>query len=739
MLTKNTLLLLFCWGFSYLTLAQELISGRVVGQNGEGISGVHVKVLEGERATYSTNSGAFSLSCETPCQLSFTHVNYESFFINLVKPTELMVSLKESDRTLDEVKVEADVVSDIEKVKAIDIQNLATLFGEDDIVKYLVTLPGISNINSFDAGISVRGGSTTENAFLVNGVRIADPKHISTLVTAFDPYILNKAEVYKGGFPSLYNGKLSGYVDMNSSPELEATELAVSAGVISSSIKLGSAFGKEKQHKLKVSGRQSYLHLVSDMYEKREKLDQIPKYSLRDITLSYEWQVRDDWTVSFFGLSSSDDLPLVLNNDNLNKLNWKANSGIVGVTRKLANRGDLSLQIGYNDNDSRYRNESANQKIRSTSSNYSSLLKWSQAFNDKLSLMAGYRFEHSSYNIIEGVDVENESNLNTSLHSLFMDWIYFPTDQWSFTLGANASYFSSQADFIDLAPRFKIQRYSDHLELWLDYARTNQYEEKLPFFTIRSPIDIPVPLGEDNKSATSDQISLGARWNLLEGLSVTVSPFYKYMQHVKDFSADSRSNLDFESIRMLEGIGEAYGVESSLQLNSEKIEASINYTYLKSIRLFDEINDGDIFSPPFDITANISSSIIFHLNQHWSATAFWTYASGVYVTIPGGIIVAKDLTDPNSIVNYVPVYGDRYNYRLPARHRLDLGVNYWTQMGSKTSLKIAGGTYNTYNRQNADFVYFEVEKNDEFFVSFVPKSKMVLPFVPYLSLTFYFK
>lgn len=720
-----------------MSSAQE-INGLVVDSVGVPIADVIVTTLDGTQGVQTSAQGRFSLTCQMPCRLKFSHVNHEDFYLQVAESGDFQVILKDKDRTLDQVEVIAESIKDIEQVQAIDIQSLATLFGEDDIVKYLVTLPGISNINSFDAGISVRGGSTTENAFLVDGVRIAEPKHISTLVTAFDPYVLDKAEVYKGGFPSLYNGRLSGYVDMGAQPELEETELSVSAGIISSSLKFGAVLGENNSHRVKFSARQSYLHLVSSMYERREKIDQIPEYGLRDFTLSYEWSLNEKWALSLFGLSSSDDLPLTFSNGNRNDLKWKANSGVLGLRRNFSGRGEFSIHVGYNESRSDYANITSSQFIESTSDNFSTTLRYTHNFNNHISILTGYRFEHSSFFIEEGRDDQNKSEVSSDLHSAFADWLYFPKERWSFTLGANLSYFDSKASFIDLAPRAKIQHYFNNFEFWLDYARTNQYEEKLPFFTIRSPIDIPVPLGENNRSAISDQISLGTSWQVLNDVNLTVVPFYKYMQHVKDFSSNSRANLDFNSIQMLEGIGESYGVETSLNWKSDWVETSFNYTYLKSIRLFDEINEGEIFSPPFDITSNISTSIVFRLNSHWSATAFWTYASGIYVTIPEGIIVAKDLTDPNSIVNYVPVYGDRYNYRLPARHRLDLGINYRTDLGPKTSIKLSGGTYNTYNRQNADFVYFEVERNDEFFVSFVPRSKMVLPFVPYLSLSFFF-
>ncbi|MBU2915948.1 TonB-dependent receptor [Reichenbachiella agariperforans] len=716
-------------------MGQTILNGRVV--DDEGIAIPDVLISTNTQSTVSDDDGFFVLSISNDSLLTITHVNYESKYIVARKRKEtIVVELKLKSRQLEEVSIvdESKVASD--RVDLHEISRMNVLFGESDVIKYLVTLPGIASINSFDAGISVRGGSTTENAFLVKGMRIADPTHITSLVTAFDPYVLSRSTVYKSGFPSMYNGRLSGYVDMNSETiEIEEVEAELSVGIISSSAKVAIPIGKGGNNQIKFSARQTYLHLISTMYNRKSKTGTLPKYGFQDYSLSYHGRISDKWSLSAFGLVSGDELPFELTQNDNQHMQWNAQSAVVSLDRKLKRNGSLKILGGVNGNESVFEQDSNDQYISSEANNQSVSVRWDQPLTQTFAYHMGYSYERNDYSLSK--NERDESISNNSMQSLYGDLIVFPNLNWVLTGGINMTYYEGLRSFYDVSPRVKVEYLLDDLELWVDYARTRQYEEKLPFFAIRSPMDIPVPLGDNNQSARCDAVSLGAKYELLEGLKLTSSVFFKRLDYIKDFSASSRSNLEFEYIEMVEGQGHAYGVEAELVWTHQKLSAGVNYTYLESKRQFDEINEGDVFSPPFDITSSAGVSLSYALNRHWFMSAFWTYTSGIYVTVPEGVAVAKDITNPGTTVNYVPIYGDRYNYRLPARHRLDLGISYRRPVKNKHAIKFSGGTYNTYNHKNVDFIYLEAEQTSTYLVSFVPKSRMVLPFVPYLTITFY--
>lgn len=734
LITWMLLLPISLWG-------QIQVHGVVLDPNSEPIVGATVVVKGPNLGVVSSLNGKFEISCDSPCTLIVSHINYISQTTQLENSKVLNFILEPNQQVLDEIEIVSELSKNVTKSDLSKIEGMTALFGEKDILKYMITLPGISSISTFDAGISVRGSSTSENAFLINGMIISDPRHLTTLVTSYDPYVLANANIYKSGQPSKYNGHLAGYVDM--SPQwLTGVEpqAELSVGLISSSIRAKSSLGKNNRHQLSISARQSYLHFIAEMYEKElEGTNILPDYSLRDLTLSYQGRLSKGWSVSGVGLWSSDDLPIVLNENQSHQLYWSTSSGVFSVQKKFDNYDELKIKISASEGEA---SDTAQgrilQSIRSKEQIISGAFLYDKALGMNWMLKSGVQYQSKKYDYFDDPDASDPSPKSAQraygLTNMFSS-IEYQFKNTTITGGLNLAWFNGDANHFNISPRFKIHHLSNW-EFWADYARTLQYEERLPFFTIRSPIDMPIPLGDDNSPAVSDQISVGSAKEILNGLNLSTGLFYKRLTNVKDFANNSRSNLDFISIEMIEGSGHAYGLESEMVYHRNGLLTRVSYTMLQSKRQFAAINDEEEFSPPYDITNSITLQSTYSFNDNWRIGALWTYTSGIYITIPEGIAVAKDITRSGSVANYVPIYGERYNYRLPPRHRLDLSLDYFKKLG-KNAMKVSAGTYNTYGRDNIDFVYLEVQQADEYLIRFVPKSKLVLPFVPYVSFTFY--
>lgn len=186
--------------------------------------------------------------------------------------------------------------------------------------------------------------------------------------------------------------------------------------------------------------------------------------------------------------------------------------------------------------------------------------------------------------------------------------------------------------------------------------------------------------------------------------------------------------------RQIEGMGRAKGVELDVIFNREKIYLRANYTLSESDRQFEEINEGERFHPPYDMKHNFLFNGSYALTSRLMLNVLWTYTSGAYATFPVGVVVAQDINSSTATPVFVPVYRDRYNYKLPDNHRLDVSGDYLKDY-RKYDLKISVGIYNVYNQQNPTFVYFEPETKDKYYTRFIPKSKVLLPFIPYVAVT----
>ena len=204
------------------------------------------------------------------------------------------------------------------------------------------------------------------------------------------------------------------------------------------------------------------------------------------------------------------------------------------------------------------------------------------------------------------------------------------------------------------------------------------------------------------------------------------------MKHVKDFSSGLSTKYTALTDKMITGSGHARGVEFNLALEHRKISARFNYTLSESKRKFAEINNGKSFFPPYDVKHNVVVNTSYDISTRLTFNSLWTFSSGVYTTFPVGVAVAHNISSSQNKPILVPVYTDRYNYKLPNNHRLDLSLDY-TIPYKYASLKLSIGAYNVYNQSNPSFVYFIAEQTATNHSKLIPKSKVMLPFIPYIS------
>ncbi len=108
----------------------------------------------------------------------------------------------------------------------------------DDPLRVVARLPGITS-NGESARLNVRGGSSDEVLFLVDGFPVLQAFHVpgqQAPFSSFDASLISTIEAYTGGFPVRYGGRMSGVVDLSTlDPEdqfhssLSASNMSVGA------------------------------------------------------------------------------------------------------------------------------------------------------------------------------------------------------------------------------------------------------------------------------------------------------------------------------------------------------------------------------------------------------------------------------------------------------------------------------------------------------------------------------
>jgi hypothetical protein len=140
-------------------------------------------------------------------------------------PTDSVETLhgpqREPDRPIDAVVVagtrEGNDGPDIATAHLLDRAQLDAQPGlREDAFRGAGRVPGIT-LNGLSAAPHVRGGGADELLALVDGFPIRQPYHLSGYQSVFsliDPQLISSMDVFTGGFPARYGGRMSGVFDM---------------------------------------------------------------------------------------------------------------------------------------------------------------------------------------------------------------------------------------------------------------------------------------------------------------------------------------------------------------------------------------------------------------------------------------------------------------------------------------------------------------------------------------------
>ena len=133
----------------------------------------------------------------------------------------LNIYMNEFIPTLKDVTVSADKTVNVkstlmgmQQLNIKTIKQIPTVFGEADVLRAILTLPGVTSVGESSTGFNVRGGAADQNLILFNDATVYNPSHFFGFFSAFNPDIIKTAELYKSSIPEKYGGRLSSVLDV---------------------------------------------------------------------------------------------------------------------------------------------------------------------------------------------------------------------------------------------------------------------------------------------------------------------------------------------------------------------------------------------------------------------------------------------------------------------------------------------------------------------------------------------
>lgn len=322
--------------------------------------------------------------------------------------------------------------------------------------------------------------------------------------------------------------------------------------------------------------------------------------------------------------------------------------------------------------------------------------------------------------------------------------------------GLHFSLFNVQSkSYLSLQPRLSI-RYEPVKDIVLkaSYTKMNQYINLLSSSIISMPTDLWVPVTKDIKPMRAHQYSLGGYYSGVKGWEFSVEGYFKDMRNVleyKDgtFFLGNSTNWN-EKVEM--GKGRSFGIEFQVQKTLGKATGWLSYTLAKADRQFDKggINDGLRFPYKYDRRHCVNLTLSYKFNDRIDISGTWTFATGNTTTLSEEetLLIRPENAhtsshpgmyhydgQPKSVgynVWYAGNITSRNNYRLPASHRLNIGVNF--RKKTKHGERIWNvSLYNAYNAMNPNFLYWDYED-----MNYKLKKMTILPCIPSFTYTYKF-
>ncbi len=768
------------------TAKEYTISGTIKdGSSGEDLIGAMLLVKELPSIGAVTNVyGFYSLSLpEGDYTLLYSFIGFEkkTMKIKLDKNYQKNIELTPSSQQLQGVEItgersDANVTSpemSVSKVTIKEVEKIPVIFGEKDVMKTIQLLPGIKSEGDGGAGFFVRGGSADQNLILLDEAPVYNASHMMGFFSVFNSDALKDVKLYKGGMPAQYGGRLSSVMDIKMKEgNNKSYHASGGIGIIASKLSLEGPIVKDKGSFI-ISGRRTYADMFL-AFSPNETQQNSTLY-FYDLNLKANYQVSKKDRIYLSGYFGRDKFGF----DNTFGFDWGNKTATLRWNHLFSDKLFSNTTLLYSDYNYVFKATFNDKTIEAGSDILDFNLKEDLQYfiNSKNKLSFGGNIIHHTFSPGD-VKVDGEVQLDNTLEKRYSieSALYISNEQkitkfFHLTYGLRYSNFTqigpgtiysfdddgdvsdskyyekgeTVASYNGLAPRLSmLYIINPKSSVKASYARTYQYLHLVSNSTSSTPTDIWLPSSNNIKPEIADQIALGYFRNFRKNtFEFSGEIYYKIIQNSIDYRTGAEVNFNpLVEGDLLYGHGRAYGLELLLKKRIGKLSGWVSYTLSKVEKQFEEINSNSWYPARQDRTHDISIVGMYDISERLNVAATWVYYTGSAVTFPSGKYEIDGM-----VINY---YTERNGYRMPAYHRLDIGVNWY---GKKYKYKVNPATgikeripkkflsswnfsvYNAYGRENAYSISFQVSEDDPNVTEAVQLA--LFRFVP--SLTYNFK
>ncbi len=661
----------------------------------------------------------------------------------------------------------------IDRLSVKTIKEVPVVFGEADILRVVLTLPGVTSVGEASTGFNVRGGAADQNLILFDDATIYNPSHLFGFFSAFNPDIVKGVELYKSVVPVKYGGRLSSVLDVSTK---DGNDKKISGnggvGLLTGKFTIEGPLKKDKTSFI-LGGRTTYsnwlLKTVPDLSYSNSKA------SFYDVNVHVSHAINSKNDLYFTGYLSNDDFRFnkdttySYGNKNLvlkwkhifnNKLYGLISAGIdhyqynVSSSSNAVNSYNLKYDINQNNfkADFTYRPDNKQSFNFGLNAIYYKLHPGSLLPNGNQSLVspdvlpAEQGIESAAY-LGYLYNVSSNFSLNAGVRYSMFNYLG-PHDVYNYvdglpketaTITDTVSYGSGKFIKTYQGPEYRVSlRYAlpGDASIKIGYNTLRQYIQQLSNTVSISPTDIWKMSDANIKPQTGQQVSLGFYKNFnSDNIETSVEVYYKELKNIIDYKSGASLLLNKHiETDVINTKGKAYGVEFLIKKLSGKLNGWLSYTYSRTLLRQDDklagetINKGDYYPASYDKPHNINFISNYKFSHRLSLSLNVVYSTGRPITLPIAVF--------NSNGAQRIFYSKRNEFRIPDYFRSDISFNLDGNHKVKQALHNSWsfGAYNLTARKNAYSVYF-IQEN-----GFVKGYQLSIfgTIIPYITYNFRF-
>lgn len=665
--------------------------------------------------------------------------------------------------------------------------------GQPDLMRGIQLLPGVQAGNENSAGLYVRGGTPGQNLILLDDVVVYNPNHLFGFFSTFNPDALKDVTLIKGTFPARYGDRLSSVLDItNLDGNRKSLDARGSMDLISAGLTIGGPVGDRGSWML--SGRRTYqevlesplfIHLVDEMFSTRigtisaspgaggggfggggfggrrfggtrfnfqqQTGDFDQDYGFYDTNFKLNLDVSDNNRISISGYAGRDALDLSLpsfrqqtREQLMDWGNWIARfkwqriytDNLIGNIQISASRYISNFDVATNQNADQTGQAGEGRQGRGFGLNRNNELNDLTA-KATFDLYSGpyhttrFGAQLTAYDAFYRQGVGDSVRTGINMASLYQTGFLqheMRLGRLELTPGIRVSHFNS-GNYTRWSPRATgLFQFDEKVAFKGGWGIYHQFVNLISIEANTYTTDMWLPVDETLTPGKAVHSAFGLILTPKDGWQVDLELYHKDLEDLVEFQSQVRLDDSTPlSDLFVTGSGTSYGGEVLLRKTEGRLKGWIGYTLSKTEHTFADLNQGEPFSPKYDRRHDVSLVTDYYVGRGWNLNLTWVYGTGQAYTIPEARYEVQQPT--GQTIPYVHV-SEKNAYRLPAYHRLDLGVTREIKLGG-VEAELVFSVFNAYNRRNVWYRSFDATEPEV-----LVQDVLLQPILPSVGLRF---